>query len=176
MKHLHATIKYVTVILLGGVVFLFDAYELTDPTVSEAILLAISVAKSGYFIWFTLTNIRATTMREFYFHEFIPFVVLTVLLIVLSFGIDYFCLYHIQKDAFAGSFNPGQGATTFLAFLYFSVTTFTTAGLGEIIPQTSSARIFVMFELFVSFFFTILVIANIAQIRDSFRRQSKQGE
>jgi hypothetical protein len=56
----------------------------------------------------------------------------------------------------------------FAAFCYFSVTNFTTAGLGDIVPVSNSARFFVASELVISFFFSIFVIANLALLRESF--------
>jgi len=56
----------------------------------------------------------------------------------------------------------------FITFFYFSVTNFTTAGLGDIIPNAKSARLFVASELIIAFFFTIFVIANLALLRESF--------
>lgn len=175
MTHLRTTYKYLTVIALGFLVFMLDFLELASPFVNEVLLFGVSAAKSAYFIWFTFSNIRAAAQREFYFHEFVPFVALSVLLIILSFGIDYYCLHRINPKAFAGDFGPGSLADTLVSFLYFSVTTFTTAGLGEIVPHSISARVFVMLELFIAFFFTILVIANIAQIRESFFQKSNKN-
>lgn len=169
------TYKYLTVIGLGFIVFMLDYLELVNPVVREVVLFIVSAGKSAYFIWFTFSNIRATSHHEFYFHEIVPFVALSVLLIILSFGLDYYCLYQINPKAFSGDFGPDNLLDTLVTFLYFSVTTFTTAGLGEITPHTISARILVMLELFIAFFFTILVIANIAQLRESFSQKSKNN-
>jgi len=174
MIHTNTSYKYLTVISLGFIIFILDYWELTDPFTNEILLFGISAAKSVYFIGYTFSNIRESAEREFYFHEFVPFVALSVLLIVLSFGLDYFCLYQINPKAFAGEFRSPHLAETFLTFLYFSATTFTTAGLGDITPGSASARIFVMLELFIAFFFTILIISNITHIRESFAQKSKK--
>lgn len=166
--------KYLVVIGLGLIIFFLDYLESANPVVDEVLLFCISVSKSSYFIWYTFTNIRATAHHEFYFHEFVPFAVLSIVLIILSFGLDYFCLYQINPEAFSGDVESSTLVGSFLTFLYFSVTTFTTAGFGDIVPNSLSARIFVMMELFIAFFFTILVIANIAQIRESFAQKLKK--
>jgi len=173
MVHFRTTFKFGVVIVLGFLVFLLDYWEITNPFFNELALLVISVSKSGYFIWFTLSNIQDTAHRDFYFHEFVPFLVMSVLLIILSFGVDYYCLFRINENAFSGELPQGHVLETATTFLYFSVTNFTTAGLGDIAPKTASARIFVMLELIIGFFFTILVIANITQIRESFSRKAK---
>ena len=172
--HSNTTYKYLVVIGLGFVIFMLDYLELTNPFANEVLLFCVSASKSAYFIWYTFSNIRSTVEREFYYHEFVPFVAMSVVLIILSFGLDYYCLYQINPKAFSGDFQPLNLANDFLTFLYFSVTTFTTAGLGDIAPNSLSARVFVMLELFIAFFFTILVIANITQIRESFAQKKKK--
>lgn len=174
MSHFRTTLQFGVVIVLGFLVFLLDYWEIANPIVNEMVLFVISVSKSGYFIWFTLSSIQSTAHREFFFHEFVPFVVMSVLLIILSFGVDYYCLFRINENAFSGEIPEGYELETAITFLYFSVTNFTTAGLGDIVPKTVSARVFVMLELIIGFFFTILVIANITQIRESFSRKTKE--
>lgn len=174
MAHIQTVYKYLAVIALGFIVFLIDYWELTNPVFSEMLLFGVSVAKSAYFIAFTFRSIRDSAQRDFYFHEFLPFVVLTVALFVLSFGLDYYCLYRIRPTAFSGDLDAANPLQTLVTFLYFSVTTFTTAGLGDIVPHAVVARVFVMMELFVAFFFTILVIANITHLRESFSKKSER--
>jgi hypothetical protein len=65
-----------------------------------------------------------------------------------------------------GSFGPnridlGQPGA-FFQLLYFSLTTFTTTGFGDIAPLTNPARSFVMVEEFAGLFFVGVVIARLA--------------
>lgn len=176
-KHLNQiqeVVPFVLVVILGAVVFLADMYELENPFFRELVLSGISVGKSVWFVWFVVRRIRMSTERDFYFHEFMAFIGLSVLLYVLSYAIDFYCLYQIRPDSFAGLPMPPDLVDDFLTFFYFSVTNFTTAGLGDVLPRTVSARLFVSLELMISFFFTIFVVANLAMLRESFARK-KQG-
>lgn len=162
------------VLITGALIFLADMYELQNPFFRELVLILLSLAKSVWFIWFVVRRIRVSTERDFYFHEFMGFIGISVILYVLSYAIDFYCLYQIRPDAFAGLPAEPKLLDDFLTFCYFSVTNFTTAGLGDVLPRTVSARLFVSLELIISFFFTIFVMANLAMLRESFARK-KQG-
>ena len=103
------------------------------------------------------------------------FIGMSIVLFIISYAIDFYCLYQINPDSFHGLTQPANLANDFLSFFYYSVTTFTTAGLGDIVPASASARLFTSAELIISFFFTIFIIANLAILRESFS-QKKNGK
>ncbi len=170
MTHIKSTYKYFTVILLGLLIFLLDYYGLADPVINEVLLFALSIAKAAYFIFFVFQTIKETAHKEFYFHEFISFAVVSILLVIMSFAIDYYCLFRISADSFAGTIPKSNIVTEFISFIYYSISVFTTAGFGDIKPNSTNAQVFVSMELMIAFFFTILVIANISHIRSSFSK------
>lgn len=174
MAHIKSTYKYLIVILIGFFIFLIDYYELADPVNNEVILLILSIAKAAYFIFFVFRTIKETAHKEFYFHEFMSFAVVSILLVIMSFAIDYYCLFRISPDSFAGTIPKENIVSEFISFTYYSISVFTTAGFGDVKPNSTTAQIFVSMELMIAFFFTILVIANISHIRSSFSRTVKK--
>lgn len=172
MLHFKSTYKYLAVILIGFFIFLLDYYQLANPTTNEIVLLVISLFKSAYFIYFVFRTIKDTAHKEFYFHEFMSFVVIAILLVIISFAIDYYCLFRIDHSSFVGVIQRRHFATEFISFFYYSISVFTTAGFGDIKPNSSSSQVFVSTELMIAFFFTILVIANISHLRSSFSRKN----
>ena len=175
MSHVRSAYKYLLVIFVGILIFLLDFFELANPFVNEIILSVVSLLKAGYFIYFVFRTIKETAHREFDFHEFMAFVVVSILLVILSFAIDYYCLFRINAQAFAGIIPKENILTEFISFFYYSISVFTTAGFGDIKPNSTSAQIFVSMELMIAFFFTILVIANIGHLRSSFTSKKKNG-
>ncbi|MCB9344867.1 MAG: DUF1345 domain-containing protein [Lewinellaceae bacterium] len=163
------------VLLIGIGVFWADYSELSSPLIRELVLVALSLAKSVWFVSFVIRRIRLSTQFEFYFHEFMIFIGMSIVLFIISYAIDFYCLYQINPDSFHGLTQPANLANDFLSFFYYSVTTFTTAGLGDIVPASASARLFTSAELIISFFFTIFIIANLAILRESFS-QKKNGK
>jgi hypothetical protein len=166
---------FAAVLLAGTFVFLADYQEVSSPYYREWGLVAISMAKSIWFVRFVVRRIRLSTTQAFYFHEFMAFIGMSIVLFILSYSIDYYCLYQISPGAFRGLSDQPNLLDDFLTFFYFSVTTFTTAGLGDIVPNSASARIFTASELTISFFFTIFIIANLGTLRDSFKEKRNKG-
>ena len=160
------------VVLLAGIlVFLADYHEFASAYYRELVLVLVSISKSIWFISFVIRRIRSSTRQEFFFHEFMAFIGMSIVLFILSYAIDYYCLFQINPTSFRGLPPSPNLLDDFLTFFYFSVTTFTTAGLGDIVPNSGSARVFTASELTISFFFTIFIIANLSVLRESFAQK-----
>jgi hypothetical protein len=80
-------------------------------------------------------------------------------------------LYAILERLRPGSFGPNHiefgDPGAFFQLLYFSLTTLTTTGFGDIVPMTNRARAYVMIEEFAGLFFVGVVIARLAGIYPS---------
>ena len=159
------------VLLIGIIVFLADLYEVSSPYFRELVLVVVNISKSIWFVKFVIRRIRLSTQKEFFFHEFMAFIGMSIVLFVLSYAIDDYCLFQINNNSFKGLSAEPNLLDNLLTFFYFSVTTFTTAGLGDITPNSGAARIFTASELIISFFFTIFIIANLAMLRESFAQR-----
>lgn len=84
---------------------------------------------------------------------------------LLSFATDYTCLYQFNQATFSGI--PTYSDTyiyNLYHFFYFSMTTFSTVGYGDIVPVSEVARLVVMLEIFLSFFIIVFALANIKKI------------
>ena len=80
-------------------------------------------------------------------------------------------VYALVEISSAGSFGPahldfGQPGT-FFKLIYFSHTTLTTTGYGDVIPLTNHARSLVMIEEFSGVFYVGVVIARLAGLYPS---------
>ncbi len=173
INHMQEAWPFIVVLSAGVMVFFLDFYEMAVPMAREIVLAVVSILKSIWFLHFVVRRIRESTEHEFYFHEFMAFIGISVVLFIFSYAIDFYCLYQIRPDAFRGLPAKPDLLDDFITFFYFSVTNFTTAGLGDIIPNTASARTFVFSELIISFFFTIFIIANLSMLRESFARKKE---
>jgi len=75
-------------------------------------------------------------------------------------------LYTLLEDIFPHSFNIGTGdidtANLFYSLLYFSFTTITSVGFGDIVPITHQARSLVTIEQLIGVFFVAVLIARLA--------------
>ena len=167
--------RYAVVIVAGIIIFLLDHYGLSNDMLNEIILFVVNVIKSGYFIYFVFVRIKESVHKDFYFDEFISFIGLSIVLIIISFAIDFYCLYQIDANSFFGVQHGGNMARDWVTFFYFSISAFTTAGFGDVHPVSSVAQVFVSMELMVAFFFSILVITNVLELRKSFTRKKSKS-
>jgi hypothetical protein len=75
-------------------------------------------------------------------------------------------VYALVEMSRAGSFGPGhldfEQPGTFFQLIYFSFTTLTTTGYGDVLPLTNHARSLVMVEEFSGVFYVGVVIARFA--------------
>ena len=168
------TLQPLLVIAVGAIVFLLDYYEKVPPSANEVVLFLLCICKSAYFIYVTFSRIKKTLETEFFYHEFLSFIIYNILLIIVSYAVDFYCLYRIDEAAFRGITELKTIAGQLITFIYFSVATFTTVGFGDIFPVSTSARIFVSTEVLLAFFFNILIIANVVHLRESLGKKQEQ--
>ncbi|MFY0731974.1 potassium channel family protein [Pseudomonas sp. NFX15] len=80
-------------------------------------------------------------------------------------------IYALVETCAAGSFGSGNfdfsQPGTFFRLIYFSFTTLTTTGYGDVVPLTNHARSLVMVEEFSGVFYVGVVIARLAGIYPS---------
>ncbi|MWV13054.1 two pore domain potassium channel family protein [Pseudomonas sp. R-28-1W-6] len=80
-------------------------------------------------------------------------------------------IYALVEISSAGSFGPGHldfsQPGTFFKLIYFSLTTLTTTGFGDVLPLTNHARSLVMVEEFSGVFYVGVVIARLAGLYPS---------
>lgn len=77
-------------------------------------------------------------------------------------------LYALIEISSAGSYGPGRldfaQPGTFFKLIYFSFTTLTTTGFGDVLPLTNHARSLVMIEEFSGVFYVGVLIARLAGV------------
>ena len=83
-------------------------------------------------------------------------------------------VYSIQEARYPGSFRAPDDVLGWSEFLYFSFTTITTLGYGDITPISASARVLANFEAMVGAFYLATLVARLAslfRLRDDRRRR-----
>ncbi len=173
MRYVKETAPFAWVILVGVAIFLLDLFEFSNESARKGILVSIVLFKSGYFIWLLITRLKRTAGQHFFFDQFARFIALSVLLAVVSFALDYYCLFRIDESAFRGVSAEVSAGSELLTYFYFSVSTFTTAGLGDITPVGKVAQSLVALQLAIGWLTTVLVIGNVVHLRESFTKNDR---
>lgn len=77
---------------------------------------------------------------------------------IVYFAAIYNWLYRIDPKSFTGEID-GNPINELVTFIYFSITTFATAGMGDMAPVTNAAKILVSLQvLFFIFIFTMGIV------------------
>ena len=171
-----AVLLFLAFIAGGVLLFLFDAYEVGSPAFNSSLLVALTLSKLAYFISSLLRWIRRSGQEEVYRRHLLLFLLLSVLLIICSYAIDYSCLQRIYPDSFHLPFGREDLVGQLLTFFYLSAGRFTTAGGSEVYPTASLAQAYVVSEILLAYFTTVLIIANIGLLQALLSPASRQKE
>jgi hypothetical protein len=164
--------KHLSIIAIGVFIFYIDEVEFLNLFFPKLFLLLVAVAKSVYFAMHSIRKIEDASEHNITYNKFIEVILVNISVIVLSFAVDFTCLFLISKWSFAGMVNQTTIFNLFFDFIYFSALTFATVGFGDIIPISSCAKILVLMEVLLSFFTIIIVISNFAHVKESVKEYS----
>ena len=95
---------------------------------------------------------------------------LSLIFLLLSWAVFLILAFALLQWAWGTSLR-GQGASGFAAALYFSGTTFTTLGVGDLTPVSGAARLLTVWEAGTGFGFLAIVIGYLPVIYQSFSRR-----
>ncbi|MBO2012138.1 ion channel [Hymenobacter negativus] len=170
---INAAALFIGCILIAGALLFLACHVLHSAGFTTGMVLVLMLVKVTIFVGATLGWIHHTVTSAHHRRYMMGFLVLQMLLIVLSFGTDYYCLYQIDPSSFRIVGVRQHPLDQFLVFLYFSLGKYTTAGVGEIHPVTPVARLCAMSEMVVAYFTTVLIIANVGYLQAFFGQKPK---
>jgi hypothetical protein len=168
--------QHLIILGIGVGLFYFERFEIADLFWEKLILVAIAFVKCIYFIEHSFRKIEEASLNDISYNRFIVIILTNILLIVVSFAVDYSCLELIQPESFKGLAQPGTFGDRAFEFSYFSVLSFTTVAFGDILPLTKAARSLTILEVGVAYLTTIIIISNFVQIKDSIGKDGQGKE
>lgn len=152
-----------------GLVWDNQAFSILSPL----FITIISIAKTIYLNLFSRNWLyRHLTYHHWPIERCLIHLTGIIILIVISYGLDYWSLHQTQFNAFQGIFDHTDLDLHFFNFLYFSAVTFSTVGFGDIAPATVEAKTIVMTEIVSSFFMIIFIFSNFYNLKTDRSRYS----
>jgi Ion channel len=118
------------------------------------------------FAYITWSELRAVLKQKEVTREVVSMSISTYLLLGMTFGMLYIVLYDLHPSAFmfsAGAPNSQQQATPIL--IYFSLTTISTLGFGDITPVTLQARYIAVAEGIAGQFYLAILVARLVSMQ-----------
>lgn len=158
--------QHLIILGIGLGLFYLERFEIANLFWEKLILIFITIAKCIYFVEHSFKKIEEASLNKISYNSFIAIILTNVLLIVMSFSVDFWCLELIQPGSFHGLESNNIWNSLF-DFFYFSTLSFTTVAYGDIIPLTKAAKTLTVLEVGVAYLTTIIIISNFVQIKDS---------
>jgi len=148
---------------------------LAIPAVAERLAVAFvpnpSLIVTGLIFWFlfflyiTWNELRAVLRQKEVTRETISMSISIYLLMGFTWSIFYVVLYYLQPNAFSFGGSPASSAPStlqiFPVMVYFSLTTISTIGFGDITPLTLQARYAAVAEGITGQFYLAILVARL---------------
>jgi len=159
------------------------AWTLGIPAIAERLVVIFAPSASlylaGSILWLLLfgfitwNELRAVLRQKEVTREVISMSISTYLLFGLTFGLFYIVLHDLQPNAFSfGAGGPASEQQTIPVLIYFSLTTLSTIGFGDITPVTLQARYAAVAEGITGQFYLAILVARLVGMQMS---QSTSG-
>ncbi len=154
------------------------AWMLAVPAFAERFAIAVAPSHSLYlagsifwlslFAYITWNELRAVLKQKEITREVISMSISVYLLFGLTFGLFYIVLRELQPNAFSfGAGGPTSDQQTVPVLIYFSLTTLSTIGFGDITPVTLQARYAAVAEGITGQFYLAILVARLVGMQMS---------
>ena len=165
-------LKYLFVIFMGALVFYIDSLEFIDDLVTKFLILFLVIFKSIFFFMQSFKKILEATKNDVAYHQFLIFMAINIALIVLSFGVDFICLYQVDAFSFKGLPDDLDWPRKVFELLYFSLLNFSNFGFGDIYPVSLFGKTIVTIEIIISFITIIFILSDFVSLKESFSKNN----
>jgi voltage-gated potassium channel len=162
------------------------AWTLGVPAVLERLVALLAPTHKFYyggtvlwlllFAYITWNELRAVLRQKEVTREVISMSISTYLLLGFTCGLFYIVLHDVQPNAFSfGAGAPLTEAQTLPVLIYFSLTTLSTIGFGDITPVTLQARYMAVAEGITGQFYLAILVARLVgmQMSQSANQQNR---
>ncbi|GHB64236.1 potassium channel family protein [Persicitalea jodogahamensis] len=141
---------------------------------SSLVIVVASLTKSLLFFNYVIIILREDKDDLWKYYKFIGQVLPVMLLITISFAIDYYFCYWFDSNYFTGISENNE--RMYFDFFYYSFMTLTTVGYGEIVAVGKSPMCVAMIEVALSIALFIGIIGGFDNILSGFRGAGKKNE
>ncbi len=141
-----------------------------SPGISVPLLILTSLCKTAFFGLENIRQLAEATRSNLAYHRFMLLMLVNMIQIILSFGLDFHCLHVVNPASFSIILEfPTQFETVF-EFIYVSTLNFTFFGYGDVTPQTVPAKFMTMTEILLAFITVIFLLSDFISLKESLRK------
>ena len=141
-----------------------------SPGISVPLLILVSLCKTAFFGAENIRQLAEATRCNLAYHRFMLLMLVNMVQIILSFGLDFHCLYMVNSASFSILLESPTQFETVFEFLYVSTLNFTFFGYGDVTPQTVPAKFITMTEILLAFITVIFLLSDFISLKESLRK------
>ncbi|GHN00306.1 hypothetical protein WSM22_17950 [Cytophagales bacterium WSM2-2] len=175
MKFRDLVIQNILIIAFGVIIFYLDFIEFKDSN-TKVLVVVFSIIKSSLFVWTGFRKIVFFSKMNISYYNFLAFIGISISLIVVSFAVDYLCLFQIDEASFTGISESLTWYERCFKFYFFSVLVFSNVGIATVVPNTIASEFLMMVEAILSFITIILVLSDFISLKESISGRRKKPE
>jgi len=132
-----------------------------------AIVLTVAWVKTAFFGVENIRQLWRASAENMPYYKFLLLMLVNMMQIIVSFGLDYHVLHKFSVESFAGV-NPSlEGATLIFEFIYYSSLNFMFFGYGDITPQSVPAKLLTLTEITLAFVTVIFLLSDFISLKES---------
>lgn len=170
------TLEYLIIILIAVATHSVQGTGYVSANGMIVLIVALCWAKTTFFVAEEMVQLRDATRINLAYHKFMRMMLVNMFQIILSFGLDYYCLLLVDAQSFSVAPHL-RGAELVFECVYFSTLNFTFFGYGDITPQTVPAKLLAMTEIALAFLTVIFLLSDFISMKESLRvRDAGPGE
>lgn len=167
-------LEYLIIGLIAVVTLQIMDHGWFSPQGNQILIVFLCWVKTAFFAIEEMIQLRDATRMNLAYHKFMWLMLVNMFQIILSFGLDYYCLLQINGQSF--SVNPElYGPELIFECVYFSTLNFTFFGYGDITPQTVPAKLMAMTEISLAFLTVIFLLSDFISMKESLRIKEGQS-
>jgi hypothetical protein len=139
------------------------------------LMIVLSLLKTSFFGVENIRQLFEATRSNQPYHRFMLLMLINMTQIILSFGLDFHCLYCINSSSFSVELPDSTPFETVFEFVYFSTLNFTFFGYGDVTPQTVPAKFITMTEILLAFVTVIFLLSDFISLKESLGKPSGEA-
>lgn len=167
---LRNVLEILTIVLLAVVTLAAAQQGWLPPFWIKVLIVLACWLKTAFFVGEEMVQLRDATRRNLPYHLFMRLMLVNMFQIILSFGLDYYCLLSVDPRSFSVD-EALTGAKLVFECVYFSTLNFTFFGYGDITPQTVAAKLLAMTEITLAFLTVIFLLSDFISLKESLQRR-----
>jgi len=167
-------LEYLIIILIAAVTRDIMDHGWFSPWGNQILIVALCWMKTVFFAVEEMIQLRDATRMNLAYHRFMWLMLVNMFQIILSFGLDYYCLLQVNGQSFSVNAEL-HGFELIFECVYFSTLNFTFFGYGDITPQTIPAKLMAMTEISLAFLTVIFLLSDFISMKESLRIKDAQA-